>query len=84
MIMSKRLAKTIQPKSKVEVLVKMKDGTIVEVVGRVAYVGDKTGIIGIHLSSTVAQALDAGPALAAVKNYDVLPSQDYDVPPLQE
>jgi len=72
-IANKKLAKTIPPKSEIEILVRTKDGTVVEVTGRVDHVSVKRGTIRIGLSAPTVRALGAGPVLATVKNYDVPP-----------
>jgi len=75
LIVHRRLAKVVPPKSYVEVLVKTKDGTVVEITGKVEHVSLRRNTVRIHLPISVAKALGVGPTLVAVKNYDVPPLQ---------
>jgi len=74
-VANKKLAKTIPPKSEIEILVRTKDGTVVEITGKVEHVSLRRNTVRIHLPISVAKALGVGPTLVAVKNYDVPPLQ---------
>ena len=72
-IHDKRLAAAIPAKAVVMVLLKLRDGTVVEVHGAAEHVSAKKGTVRVRLPVHAVDAVGTGPVLAAVESYDVPP-----------